>query len=253
MRIEHLNLVIRPRHPYEAADLGVTLMQHNGVAVYRIWLALMLPLVGLMVWLEHLTGRLLGIGILWWLKPAFDYLALWILSRAVFGVRPTLREALAAFRGFPGAGLFGALTLRRLSLSRAYVLPVRLLEDLKGTARDQRIALIRKNQTGRARWLIQIYMAAEMSVFIGLLSLVVWFAPAFQDLDIVADFLNANAGDWKRDLLVLIYGLSVTLVEPFYVASAFLLYLNRRTDLEAWDIEIAFRQLAQRLQTGGGD
>jgi len=30
------------------------------------------------------------------------------------------------------------------------------------------------------------------------------------------------------------------------VASDFTLYLNRRTELEGWDIEIAFRQLAAR-------
>lgn len=247
MRIDQLNLVIRPRHPFEAADLGVRLLQQNWLSVYRVWLLLMLPMVALMVLLEHLTGRLLGIALLWWLKPLFDYLALWILSRAVFGGRPGVRECLTAMETFPRCGLFGALTTRRFSLSRGYVLPVRLLEDLTGAALESRIATIRYNQTGRSRWLIQIFMAAELSILCGLLSLVVWFAPTFQDLSIVDDFVQATAGDWKRDLMVLMYGLAVTLVEPFYVAAAFLLYLNRRTDLEAWDIEIAFRQLADRL------
>jgi succinate dehydrogenase hydrophobic anchor subunit len=34
---------------------------------------------------------------------------------------------------------------------------------------------------------------------------------------------------------------------PIYVACGFTLYLNRRTALEAWDIELVFRQLRQRL------
>ena len=39
----------------------------------------------------------------------------------------------------------------------------------------------------------------------------------------------------------------MSLMEPFYVAAGFALYLNRRTVLEGWDIEIAFRRMAQRL------
>ncbi len=35
--------------------------------------------------------------------------------------------------------------------------------------------------------------------------------------------------------------------EPVYVACGFSLYLNRRTVLEAWDLELVFRRLRQRL------
>jgi hypothetical protein len=40
-------------------------------------------------------------------------------------------------------------------------------------------------------------------------------------------------------------------VEPLYVASGFALYLNRRTQLEAWDIDLTFRRLRQRLMDAG--
>ena len=36
------------------------------------------------------------------------------------------------------------------------------------------------------------------------------------------------------------------LLEPFYVAAGFALYLNRRTLLEGWDIEVALRKITQR-------
>src|SRR6185295_4622048 len=39
---------------------------------------------------------------------------------------------------------------------------------------------------------------------------------------------------------------AVLLLEPFYVAAGFALYLNRRTLLEGWDIEVALRRIAQR-------
>lgn len=45
----------------------------------------------------------------------------------------------------------------------------------------------------------------------------------------------------------LLYVLLLILWEPVYVACGFTLYLNRRTALEAWDIELTFRRLRQRL------
>src|SRR5206468_3106666 len=42
------------------------------------------------------------------------------------------------------------------------------------------------------------------------------------------------------------YAAAVLLLEPFYVAAGFALYLNRRTLLEGWDIEVSLRRLAQR-------
>jgi hypothetical protein len=42
--------------------------------------------------------------------------------------------------------------------------------------------------------------------------------------------------------------LAMSAIEPLYVACGFALYLNRRTQLEAWDIDLAFRRLRTRLQ-----
>ena len=37
---------------------------------------------------------------------------------------------------------------------------------------------------------------------------------------------------------------------PLYGGGGFALYLNRRSELEGWDIELSFRNLADRLATG---
>jgi hypothetical protein len=39
---------------------------------------------------------------------------------------------------------------------------------------------------------------------------------------------------------------SMSMVAPFYVVCGFALYLNRRAQLEAWDIEIAFRRMREK-------
>ena len=42
------------------------------------------------------------------------------------------------------------------------------------------------------------------------------------------------------------YAAAVLFLEPFYVASGFAQYLNRRAELEAWDIEQEFRRAFTR-------
>jgi len=44
----------------------------------------------------------------------------------------------------------------------------------------------------------------------------------------------------------LVYAAAIFFLEPFYVAAGFGLYLNRRTLLEGWDIEVALRRIAER-------
>jgi hypothetical protein len=55
--------------------------------------------------------------------------------------------------------------------------------------------------------------------------------------------LFSKGGSQVLDLVVtLAYAITIAFVEPFYVASGFALYLNRRAELEAWDIEQEFRR-----------
>jgi hypothetical protein len=44
----------------------------------------------------------------------------------------------------------------------------------------------------------------------------------------------------------IVFALVLLILEPFYVAAGFALYLNRRTLLEGWDIEVALRRIAER-------
>jgi hypothetical protein len=43
-------------------------------------------------------------------------------------------------------------------------------------------------------------------------------------------------------LVACAYAAVVGLLEPFYVGAGFAMYLNRRVELEAWDIEQEFRR-----------
>jgi len=64
-----------------------------------------------------------------------------------------------------------------------------------------------------------------------------------------SNLIEPDSGSWLwlEHLSNLFYALLLCVWEPVYVACGFSLYLNRRTALEAWDIELQFRRLRQRL------
>ena len=57
--------------------------------------------------------------------------------------------------------------------------------------------------------------------------------------------LQLLTGDGERHAelgLAIAYGVMTIVLEPFYVASGFGMYLNRRVELEAWDVEQELRR-----------
>jgi hypothetical protein len=60
----------------------------------------------------------------------------------------------------------------------------------------------------------------------------------------VRAFFNGGAGigDFMQLVPAISYALAVLFLEPFYVAAGFAMYLNRRAELEAWDIEQDLRR-----------
>jgi len=68
-------------------------------------------------------------------------------------------------------------------------------------------------------------------------------------------FFSESADLTQIMIVNLIYGLGILAIEPFYVAAGFMLYINRRAHLEAWDVELNFRKIGQRIDAfikGGG-
>ncbi|MEX6501784.1 DUF4129 domain-containing protein [Pseudomonas zhanjiangensis] len=249
MRLTDASVAIRPRSPWEALDLGVLLARRHAALLMASWALLTLPLFGLLCLLlwDHPGWAIL---LFWWLKPAFERLPLHILSHALFGDTPTLKQALRAVPGLLKPQLLASLTWRRLSPTRSFDLPVLQLEGLSGQARSQRLVVLGQRDAGAATWLTVVGMHLEMALWLGLISLFYLMLPQQIEMNWSWQSLfEASAGDWLwlEHLSNLLYVLLLILWEPIYVACGFTLYLNRRTALEAWDIELAFRQLRQRL------
>ena len=253
MRLADLRLAVRPRTPWEAMDLGVRLVQAEAGLVWRTWFAVTAPVFVLVLALTLLADSDSATLLLWWLKPLFDIALLLVLSRRVFGDR---LGAAATFRLLAGSwrqGLLGHLTWRRLAMSRSYGLPVWLLEHLPAAERPARLALLRHHYAGRAAWLQLVLLHVEVLLALTALSLLFWLAPDSLVPDLWDLFSDGADTPFTRTATLVAYYLAMSVVEPFYVAAGFTLYLNRRSELEAWDLELAFRHLRERIGNGGRD
>ncbi|SHN19537.1 protein of unknown function [Pseudomonas asturiensis] len=248
MRLTESSVAIRPRSPWEALDLGVLMAREHRAVLFGSWAIVTLPvfaLLTLLLW-DYPTIALL---LFWWLKPAFDRLPLLILSQALFSETPTLKQALRAWPATLKNQLLPSLLWRRLSLTRSFQLPVQQLENLSGDARALRINLLSQKDLRAAQLLTIVGVHLEYSLWIGLLVLFYLLIPQQIEIDWQWLSLVDTQADWNwlEHLTNLFYVLALIIWEPVYVACGFTLYLNRRTALEAWDIELTFRRLRQRL------
>lgn len=248
MNLEAITLKLRPRGATEAMDLGVRLLQGNAGAVYAVWAATALPLMLACLALAPVAYWLPTL-LIWWLKPLYDRIVLFVLSRAVFGQAVAVRDL--AWRQIFGSGLVWALTLGRFDFARSFNLPVFLLEGLKGRRRRERFKVLQKHTRGNAVLQTVTFIHAEQALTLSLIVLAYLFLPQYLDLPFFTWMTGSDAPLWFTLMSQCFYILVLSLLEPMYVASGFTLYLNRRVELEAWDIELDLkRNLAGKTESG---
>ena len=244
MQVDALAVRLRPRTSMEAADLGVRLCQSAARSVYPVYLQVAVPIVILAVASFEIAEWLPTLAI-WWLKPWFDRTILFALSRAVFNQRTTWRDLWAARRQVLFGQIFLAPTLQRLSFWRALTQPAYQLEGGGFWGARRRVRKLRRGAAGAAFLTTQAFSMCELAIASACFSLWFWFAPAGRAPDISQFFDNERSATLAI-VAALSYGAAVLFLEPFYVASGFAQYLNRRAALEAWDIEQEFRRAFAR-------
>lgn len=233
----------RPRSSWEGIDLGFAMAREWFLPLWGLWWLGALPLNLLLVLL--LGGEFWLVLLLsWWLKPLYEPPLLFWLSRALFGERLPLRGFLRQWPAIVRPRLPANLIWARLNPNRSFHLPVALLEKLGGKARRDRIAVLgRRRQAGF--WLTYMGVHFEFALELSCVALLLVLLPEeLRWLDWNRLLLDPGALEqwlqYAADLL------AMSLIAPFYVAGGFGLYLARRIELEAWDIEIAFRRMRDR-------
>jgi hypothetical protein len=238
VRAEQLQLALRPRAMVEAADLGVRIAQDAARSLRRAYLPFALLLVLACGATFELQPWLPGL-LLWWAKPWLDRTLLEIYARQAFGQSIGFAEAWDAQRAAPWAGIMRALTTARLSFWRAYTAPVTQLEAQSGAARRERVQVLLNGHRGAAMLVQSVFSWCEGFVMLALLSLAAWLTPGLKSLGALGALFDGSS--LGQAGLYLAYAAAVLFVEPFFVAAGFAMYLNRRVELEAWDVEQELR------------
>lgn len=251
MRIDHLDVVLRARSSWEAMELGSALARRHARAVWGSWLLASAPLFvvfnALGWWLDAFGWAWLA---MWWCKPLFERAPLYVLSRGIFGEPVGTLASLRAQRSWGNGGFWGYLGWRRFSVLRSLCLPVNLLEGNAPNQRGARRRAVAAGAAGPAMVLTVVCMAFEAVLVSGAIGAVFMFMP----LELMSeswraawDMIGKDTPAWARFGFNLACWLASVVIGPFFVGAGFGLYLNRRTQMEAWDVEIALRRLRDRL------
>ena len=251
MHLERMTVHLRERSAWESVELGTALVRRHAAAIWKPWLLVTLPMF---VVLNAATWRIdslwLAGFLMWWLKPAFDRIPLFVISRATFGATPTLRETLSAQLRWGWKPLLHILTWRRLGPARSLFLPIDLLEGAHGARLRERRRVLGGAVYGNAALLTLVCLNFEASLFFACIASILMFVP----IDELPETMRAGWSliaeqmPWWVQLACNLFAwVATSIIEPFFVGAGFGLYLNRRTQIEAWDVEIAFRRLRARL------
>ena len=249
MNLQSMTAKVKPRLGWEALDLGFRMVQQHWRNLYTLWFGLTLPffILGTLLLHDHLLWFLIAF---WWIKPIFDTSLLNYISQALFDQRPSFKQSVRQFSGYAFKQWFAALTWRRFSLTRPMDLAVSQLENLSGKARSRRLSTLHAFNAGACSWLTLLFVFFHLLFYVNVQLLVVWLTP-----DIYLQQLGDDLTDWlwssestagqiiQATLIYLLLGF----FSPFHILGGFSIYINQRTILEAWDIELVFRQLADRI------
>jgi hypothetical protein len=212
--------------------------------VYAPWFAVFLPVCAAALLLLPPQWATL---LVWWLKPALDRVVLHVLAAGVFGELPRLRDTLRALPRAVSPGLIASLTWCRFFLARSFDLPVWQLERQRGRAARARRQQLQRRVGSHAVWLTAACIHFEIALGLSAITLYDLLLPTAGDGEFGLFQLfygeNEQFAQWS---FAIIYFAVVTVLEPAYVGGGFALYLNRRTALEGWDLEVALRRIGQR-------
>ncbi len=252
MHLDTVTAEIRPRGDWEAVDLGFAMVRRSFWRCITVWwLAMALPtgIAAVLLWAHPMALLVL----FWWWKPAGSRLVLFELSRRLFGEEPSWKSL---WRELPRAWtrrFFFRFIRARFSPWLPVTLAVEDLEGLRGKAYKQRCSQVARRGEGVVMWLYFLSDLAGAWFGLGLLVMVILAIPEGQD------------GAWQRaaqswdpkvpfeiPLLILrtttaCVMIAMSLTDVFVIGAGFGVYLNNRTWLEGWDVELAFKRLAQRL------
>ncbi len=236
-------------------DAGFTLARAHYVKLVLLWLGFAAPVFAfclfIQLWMGWSSVWSVMFFVWWWFKPLYELPQVMYLSKALFSEPVSLRAAWKMALSQFWLLFKTYLTLARLSTARSLTYSVVFLERLPRKQRAQRIQTLTMVPT-RHYLLMMVCFHIEyiLTYAIGVALVAIFAANMIDAIDWLEFFLEPDGekyAAWFATLSVLAL-LVGGLVAPFYVTGGFLVYINRRMHLEAWDIEHRFRNITPRTK-----
>lgn len=249
MELDRATAALRPRDGWEGQDLGFAMARTWLLPLWLLWWLSALPIGLLCLFLTGFRPDLWLLA-LWWLKPVYEGPLLIWASRALFGERLGWSDLKALFRAGVPRRLLPYLLWRRIGMRRSFLMPLTLLEGLQGRAERERRRVIGSG-SGVPFWLTLVCYHFEIILWASVLLGVFFLVPQeLPRLDLMAAV--TDDASWAYWFSAIAYVFAFSIVAPFYVCAGFALYFSRRTELEAWDLELAFKRARESGPKGAG-
>ena len=143
----------------------------------------------------------------------------------------------------------------RFDFARSFHLAVPQLEGQTGKARRERIAVLDRASRSPAVWLTIVMIHFAYVLLLGFDGLLKMITPAGAHFSLqLGDYFSLGGSEASLISQYLFNGtlaLIECVLEPLYVTAGFALYLSRRTVLEGWDLEVAFKRMSARVAAAG--
>ena len=254
MNLENVTVEMRPRNEWEASDFGARMVRRDAKAIYTVWFATTLPFLVLALLLNFLTPYgAFSLFLYWWFEPVADGAILRIISRRLFGEDADVRATLRMVPKLAWMNRIYLLTPHRLHFARSVAMPVTQLEGLKGPARRARSKILNMKIFNYGVGITAAYEHLVLALYFGIMLIGYTFIPdAYRDTlgDSWLELFWMESGSVATAIGLLVFYAAQSALQPWYVGAGFGLYINARTQLEAWDIEVAFRRMVQRRAGG---
>lgn len=243
MDITKLSFIPRRRTAWEVFDLTQIVVRTNFWGMMKIVALLYTPL-GLALW--AIFSAETASYIIWWLKPVLERPLLDFLAKNTFSQPASAWSCISSLKKLSVTDVFTSLTINRFSPNRAYLSPITQLEKLKGSdKRSRKNILLFNGQHRQTFWMIFCVHIEMLFTFL-LVAIFINFIPqgvAFDDQFNMSNMANSGFAQ----IYFLSYLLTIQVIAPYFVTGGFLGYLNTRVNIEAWDIELAFKQIANKV------
>lgn len=244
MELSNISTVVRPRSSWQAIDLGFRMGREWFMPMVTAYLLLTLPVFLFLQFVLQGELNVWAATIFWWLKPLWERILLAFLSVRQFGETPSVKSQFQMWRKVALRQIIPTLLWRRLSPQRSYNMAIMQLENLSGERRAKRLMQFGGDNQQAAFWLTVVGAHIEVLITFALFILAYLLFPPEYNIGMnLLEIMSAS-----EFALSLAGYAAMVLVAPFYIAAGFSLYLNQRTQIEGWDIEITFKRLVERQQ-----